>query len=65
MIHTYVFKLQCWAYDIQSIEFVFYFADYVGHIKLVNGQVLSDSLVLDDVEIASLRRVHLHVQTHE
>ncbi|CAF1709343.1 unnamed protein product [Brassica napus] len=39
--------------------------DYVGHIKLVNGQVLSDSLVLDDVEIASLRRVHLHVQTHD
>ncbi|KAG2322037.1 hypothetical protein Bca52824_015250 [Brassica carinata] len=39
--------------------------DYVGHIKLVNGQVLSDSLVLDDVEIASSRRVLLHVQTHD
>ncbi|CAN7023009.1 unnamed protein product, partial [Brassica rapa subsp. trilocularis] len=39
--------------------------DYVGHIKLVNGQVLSDSLVLDDAEIASSRRVLLHVQTHE
>ncbi|KAF3556255.1 hypothetical protein F2Q69_00013249 [Brassica cretica] len=34
--------------------------DYVGHIKLVNGQ-----LVLDDAEIASSRRVLLHVQTHE
>ncbi|XP_022549715.2 uncharacterized protein LOC106370799 [Brassica napus] len=34
--------------------------DYVGHIKLVNGQVLSDTLVLDDTEIASLRRVLLH-----
>ncbi|WZZ91095.1 hypothetical protein YC2023_119674 [Brassica napus] len=34
--------------------------DYVGHIKLVNGQVLNDSLVLDDVEIASSRRVLLH-----
>ncbi|KAH0902845.1 hypothetical protein HID58_042348 [Brassica napus] len=39
--------------------------DYVGHIKLVNGQVLSDTLVLDDTEIASLRRVLLHVQTHD
>ncbi|CDY21799.1 BnaA06g20680D [Brassica napus] len=39
--------------------------DYVGHIKLVNGQVLSDSLVLDNAEIASSRRVLLHVQTHD
>ncbi|CAN6820749.1 unnamed protein product [Brassica oleracea] len=39
--------------------------DYVGHIKLVNEQVLSDSLVLDDAEIASSRRVLLHVQTHD
>ncbi|CAF2130351.1 unnamed protein product [Brassica napus] len=39
--------------------------DYVGHIKLVNGQVLSDSIVIDDAEIASSRRVLLHVQTHD
>ncbi|KAL0816242.1 hypothetical protein Bca101_072686 [Brassica carinata] len=39
--------------------------DFVGHIKLVNGQILSDSLVLDDAEKASSRRVLLHVQTHE
>ncbi|XP_013704081.1 uncharacterized protein LOC106407761 [Brassica napus] len=39
--------------------------DYVGHIKLANGQVLSDSIVLDDAEIASSRRVLLHVQTHD
>ncbi|KAF2600211.1 hypothetical protein F2Q68_00011586 [Brassica cretica] len=39
--------------------------DYVGHIKLVNGQVLNDSLVLDESEIASTHRVLLHVQTHE
>ncbi|XP_022569971.2 uncharacterized protein LOC111212675 [Brassica napus] len=39
--------------------------DYVGHIKLVNRQVLSDTLVLDDAEIASSRRVLLHVQTHD
>ncbi|XP_048603687.1 uncharacterized protein LOC106401088 [Brassica napus] len=39
--------------------------DYVGHIKLVNGQVLNDSLVVDEAEIASTRRVLLHVQTHD
>ncbi|KAL0751454.1 hypothetical protein Bca101_033457 [Brassica carinata] len=39
--------------------------NYVGHVKLVNGQVLNDSLVLDDAEIASSRRVLLHVQTHD
>ncbi|KAF3521854.1 hypothetical protein F2Q69_00048952 [Brassica cretica] len=39
--------------------------DYVGHIKLVNGQVLNDSLLLDEAEIASTRRVLLHVQTHD
>ncbi|CAN7034841.1 unnamed protein product [Brassica oleracea var. botrytis] len=46
-------------------NFIVYFADYVGHVKLVNGQVLNDSLVLDDAEIASSRRVLLHVQTHD
>ncbi|KAF3534695.1 hypothetical protein DY000_02037791 [Brassica cretica] len=39
--------------------------DYVGHIKLVNRQVLNESLVLDEAEIASTRRVLLHVQTHD
>ncbi|CAG7877319.1 unnamed protein product [Brassica rapa] len=39
--------------------------DYVGHIKLVNGQVPHESLVLDESEIASTRRVLLHVQTHD
>uniref|UniRef100_A0A0D3BE44 Replication factor A C-terminal domain-containing protein n=1 Tax=Brassica oleracea var. oleracea TaxID=109376 RepID=A0A0D3BE44_BRAOL len=39
--------------------------DYVGHIKLVNGQVPNDSLLLDEAEIAASRRVELHVQTHE
>ncbi|CAN7030205.1 unnamed protein product [Brassica rapa subsp. trilocularis] len=29
--------------------------DYVGHMKLVNEQTLNDSLVLDEVEIASAR----------
>ncbi|XP_013639559.1 PREDICTED: uncharacterized protein LOC106344795 [Brassica oleracea var. oleracea] len=39
--------------------------DYVGHMKLVNGQTLNDSLVLDEVEIASTRRILVHVQTHD
>ncbi|CAN6996457.1 unnamed protein product [Brassica oleracea var. botrytis] len=39
--------------------------DYIGHIKLVNGKVPSDSLLLDEAEIAAPRRVELHVQTHD
>ncbi|KAH0882676.1 hypothetical protein HID58_058772 [Brassica napus] len=39
--------------------------DYIGHIKLVNGKVPSDGLLLDDSEIAASRRVELHVQTHD
>ncbi|CAN6921954.1 unnamed protein product [Brassica oleracea] len=39
--------------------------DYAGHVKLVNEQALSDSLVLDEVEIASSRRILVNVQTHD
>ncbi|KAG2256105.1 hypothetical protein Bca52824_075399 [Brassica carinata] len=39
--------------------------DYIGHIKLVNGKVPSDGLLLDEAEIAGSRRVELHVQTHD
>ncbi|KAL0828318.1 LOW QUALITY PROTEIN: hypothetical protein Bca101_051996 [Brassica carinata] len=39
--------------------------DYIGHIKLVNEQALGDGLVLDEVEIASSRRILVHVQTHD
>ncbi|KAG2323001.1 hypothetical protein Bca52824_016214 [Brassica carinata] len=39
--------------------------DYIGHIKLVNGQVPSDSLLLDEANIAASRRVDRHVQTHD
>ncbi|XP_013632743.1 PREDICTED: uncharacterized protein LOC106338271 [Brassica oleracea var. oleracea] len=39
--------------------------DYIGHIKLVNGKVPSDSLLLDEAEIAASRRVELLVQTHD
>ncbi|KAG5392385.1 hypothetical protein IGI04_022348 [Brassica rapa subsp. trilocularis] len=39
--------------------------DYIGHIKLVNGKVPGDGLLLDESEIAKSRRVELHVQTHD
>ncbi|CAG7881725.1 unnamed protein product [Brassica rapa] len=39
--------------------------DYVGHLKLVNEQALGDSLMLDEVEIASSGRILVHVQTHD
>ncbi|WZY80608.1 hypothetical protein YC2023_026992 [Brassica napus] len=38
---------------------------YIGHIKLVNGKVPGDGLLLDESEIAKSRRVELHVQTHD
>ncbi|KAL0863900.1 hypothetical protein Bca101_043018 [Brassica carinata] len=38
---------------------------YVGHMKLVNEQTLNDGFVLDEVEIASTRRILVHVQTHD
>ncbi|CAF1932692.1 unnamed protein product [Brassica napus] len=40
-------------------------SDYIGHIKLVNEKVPSDSLLLDEAEIAPSRRVEIHVQTHD
>ncbi|KAH0897579.1 hypothetical protein HID58_047147 [Brassica napus] len=39
--------------------------DYVGHIKLVGEQALTAGLVLDEVEIASSRRLMVHLQTHD
>ncbi|KAG2311106.1 hypothetical protein Bca52824_022663 [Brassica carinata] len=39
--------------------------DYIGHLKLVNGKTLSDSLVLDEDVISSTRRILVHVQTYD
>ncbi|KAL0886251.1 hypothetical protein Bca101_010234 [Brassica carinata] len=39
--------------------------DYIGHIKLVNGQVPGGNLLLDEADVAASRRVDLHVQTHD
>ncbi|CAN6826720.1 unnamed protein product, partial [Brassica oleracea] len=39
--------------------------NYIGYINLLNGQVPSDVLLLDEAQIAASRRVELHVQTHD
>ncbi|KAF3556588.1 hypothetical protein F2Q69_00016370 [Brassica cretica] len=37
----------------------------VGHIKLVNGHTLIERPILDEVEIATSRRIMVHVQSHD
>ncbi|KAF2554197.1 hypothetical protein F2Q68_00035264 [Brassica cretica] len=39
--------------------------DVVGHMKLVNGQSLIGTPVLDEVEIARARHLPVHVQSHD
>uniref|UniRef100_A0A0D3C293 Uncharacterized protein n=1 Tax=Brassica oleracea var. oleracea TaxID=109376 RepID=A0A0D3C293_BRAOL len=39
--------------------------DVVGHMKLVNGQSIIETPILDEVEIARARHVLVHVQSHE
>ncbi|KAG2325209.1 hypothetical protein Bca52824_007937 [Brassica carinata] len=39
--------------------------DVVGHMKLVNGQSLTERPVLDEVAIAAARHVLVHVQLHD
>ncbi|CAN7012021.1 unnamed protein product [Brassica oleracea var. botrytis] len=55
------------SYRLRNLGFIAgsSLADYIGHIKLVNGKVPSDSLLLDEAEIAASRRVELLVQTHD
>ncbi|KAL0751352.1 hypothetical protein Bca101_033355 [Brassica carinata] len=38
--------------------------DYIGHMKLVNGQTITDHMILDEVDIAEKRHLCVHVQTH-
>ncbi|KAL0660610.1 hypothetical protein Bca4012_081195 [Brassica carinata] len=38
--------------------------DYVGHMKLVDGQTITDHIVLDEADIAKKRFLCVHVQTH-
>ncbi|KAG2304825.1 hypothetical protein Bca52824_033476 [Brassica carinata] len=39
--------------------------DYVGHMKLVNGQTITDHTVLDEADLAEKRHLCVHVQTHD
>lgn len=39
--------------------------DVVGHMKLVNGQTLTERPVLEEVDIAAARHLLVHVQLHE
>ncbi|KAH0886256.1 hypothetical protein HID58_062352 [Brassica napus] len=39
--------------------------DVVGHMKLVNGQSIIETPILDEVEIARARHVLVHVQSHD
>jgi len=40
-------------------------SDYVGHMKLVNGQRITNHMILDEVDLAEKRHLCVHVQTHE
>ncbi|XP_013600416.1 PREDICTED: uncharacterized protein LOC106307879 isoform X2 [Brassica oleracea var. oleracea] len=39
--------------------------DVIGHLKLVNGQSLDRRPFIDDAELATTRRILVHVQSHE
>ncbi|KAL0786862.1 hypothetical protein Bca101_003108 [Brassica carinata] len=39
--------------------------DVVGHMKLVNGQTLTERPVLEEVDIAAARHLLVHVQLHD
>ncbi|KAF2568121.1 hypothetical protein F2Q68_00027900 [Brassica cretica] len=61
--------------DVRSLDYIFtsneytpmkYFIPYyVGHMKLVNGQTITDHTVLDEAGIAEKRHLCVHVQTHD
>ncbi|KAF2567980.1 hypothetical protein F2Q68_00026054 [Brassica cretica] len=56
--HTYEeFKANCDSRDDLY--------DYVGHMKLVNGQTITDHMVLDEDAIAEKWHLCVHVQTHD
>ena len=46
---------------------VYYFviSDFVGHMKLVNGQTITDHIVLDEADITEKRHLCVHVQSLE
>ncbi|CAG7890077.1 uncharacterized protein LOC103839974 isoform X1 [Brassica rapa] len=38
--------------------------DYVGHMRLINGQAMTEHLIIDESDIAEKRHLVVHVQTH-
>ena len=48
-----------------SADCIGFVSDYVSHMKLVNGQTMTDHIVLGEADIAEKRHLCVHVQTHE
>ena len=64
----FVFILRSLDYIFTSNEYTpmkSFIPDYVGHMKLVNGQTITDHTVLDEAAIAEKRHLCVHVQPHE
>ncbi|CAN6813237.1 unnamed protein product [Brassica oleracea] len=66
--HSYEeFQANCdrklFPYPMNIIHMLFFY--YVGHMKLVNGQTITEHMVLDEVDIAERRHLCVHVQTHD
>ncbi|KAL0682547.1 hypothetical protein Bca4012_049394 [Brassica carinata] len=38
--------------------------DYVGHMRLINGQAMTEHLIIDESNIVEKRHLVVHVQTH-
>nr|VDD35830.1 unnamed protein product [Brassica oleracea] len=38
--------------------------DYVGHMRLINGQAMTEHLIIDESDIVEKRHLVVHVQTH-
>ncbi|KAF3586213.1 hypothetical protein F2Q69_00031077 [Brassica cretica] len=53
------------THTISKLQCLMIRCDVVGHMKLVNGQSLIGTPVLDEVEIARVRHVLVHVQSHD
>ena len=61
--YTSIFKV--FSHPMNLIPLKCSISDYVGHMKLVNGQTITEHTVLDEVDISDKRHLCVHVQTHE
>ena len=39
--------------------------DVLGHMKLVDGQSLTERPTIDEAKVATTRHIMIHVQSHE